>query len=42
MPERPLAPTLRPFDAVGGWTIALVESLTKSVCSHDAPPFVLR
>src|SRR5205807_1117580 len=27
MPDRPLAPALSPFDAVGGWTIAVVESL---------------
>ena len=27
MPEPPLAPALRPFEAVGGWTIGIVESL---------------
>src|SRR2546426_3588784 len=27
MSERPLAPALRPFEAVGGWTIAIVDSL---------------
>ena len=27
MPERPIAPTLRPFEAVGGFTIGVVDSL---------------
>src|SRR6266498_2250607 len=49
MPERPLAPTLRPFDAVGGWTIALLDSLgrfgtffAEAVLTLVTPPFKLR
>src|SRR4030095_12807549 len=46
MPERPLAPALRPFDAVGGWTIAVVESLGRvgaffleALVALATPPF---
>src|SRR5713226_5660905 len=49
MPELPLAPTLRPFDAVGGWTIALVGSLGRfgtffasAVAYAVTPPFKTR
>src|SRR3989441_4511076 len=49
MPERPLAPTLRPFDAVGGWTIALLDSLgrfgtffAEALGAAVTPPFKLR
>src|SRR3989449_7395140 len=46
MPDRPLAPALRPFDAVGGWTIAVVESLgrfgtffAEALAALVTPPF---
>src|SRR6267142_1058681 len=49
MPERPLAPALRPFDAVGGWTIAVVDSLGRFGAFFAAalavlvtPPFKFR
>ena len=49
MPERPLAPTLRPFDAVGGWTIALLDSLgrfgtffAEALGAAVTPPFIDR
>ena len=49
MPERPLAPALRPFDAVGGWTIAVVDSLgrfgtffAEALAALVTPPFKLR
>jgi len=49
MPEPPLAPALRPFDAVGSWTIGVVESLgrfgiflAEAVAALVTPPFKLR
>src|SRR6266436_7952876 len=49
MPDRPLAPALSPFDAVGGWTIAVVESLgrfgtffAEALAALVTPPFKLR
>src|SRR3989442_7466579 len=49
MPERPLSPALRPFDAVGGWTIALVDSLgrfgtffAEALGAIATPPFKAR
>ena len=49
MPERPLAPALRPFDAVGGWTIGVVESLGRfaiffleALAALATPPFKWR
>src|SRR6267142_1126466 len=49
MPERPLAPALRPFDAVGGWTIAVVDSLgrfgaffAEALAVLVTPPFKFR
>src|SRR2546422_9704092 len=49
MPERPLAPTLRPFDAVGGRTIALLNSLgqfgtffAEALGAVVTPPFKVR
>jgi ABC-type transporter Mla maintaining outer membrane lipid asymmetry permease subunit MlaE len=49
MPERPVAPALRPFDLVGGWTIGVVESLgrfgtffAKRWRALVTPPFKLR
>ena len=49
MPERPLAPGLRPFDAVGGWTIAVVDSLgrfgsffAEALAVLVTPPFKIR
>jgi len=46
MPEQPLSATLRPFDVVGGWTIALVESLgrfgtffAEAIGAIVTPPF---
>src|SRR5262249_35447098 len=49
MPDRPLAPSLRPFDAVGGRTIALVDSLgrfgtffAEALAALATPPFKLR
>jgi len=49
MPERPLAPALRPFDAVGGWTIGVVDSLgrfgaffAEALAALVTPPFKIR
>src|SRR5262249_60866839 len=48
MPDRPLAPALRPFDAVGGWTIAVVDSLVRfgtffaEALAALTPPFKFR
>jgi len=49
MPEPPLAPALRPFEAVGGWTIGTVESLgrfgtflAEAVGVLVTPPFKFR
>ena len=48
MPDRPLAPALRPFDAVGGWTIAVVDSLGRfgtffaEALAALTPPFKFR
>ena len=49
MPEPPLAPALRPFEAVGGWTIGIVDSLgrfgtflAEAVGVLVTPPFKLR
>ena len=49
MPEPPLAPALRPFEAVGGWTIGIVDSLgrfgtflAEAVGALVTPPFKLR
>jgi phospholipid/cholesterol/gamma-HCH transport system permease protein len=49
MAERLLAPTLRPFDAVGGWTIAIVDSLggfgtflAAALAAAVTPPFKVR
>src|SRR5438477_4892285 len=49
MPERPLAPGLRPFDAGGGWTIAVVDSLgrfgsffAEALAVLVTPPFKIR
>src|SRR5580765_1785369 len=49
MPERPLAPALRPFEAVGGWTIGVVESLgrfgtffVEALAALATPPFKWR
>jgi phospholipid/cholesterol/gamma-HCH transport system permease protein len=49
MPEPPLAPALRPFEAVGGWTIGLVESLGRfgaffgeALAVLVTPPFKVR
>src|SRR5436853_6289435 len=49
MPDRPLAPALRPFDAVGGWTIAVVDSrgrfgsfFAEALAALVTPPFKLR
>src|SRR5574341_1485196 len=49
MPERPLAPALRPFDAVGGWTVAIVDTLgrfgtffAEALAALFTPPFKLR
>jgi len=46
MPDQPLSATLRPFDVVGGWTIALVESLgrfgtffAEAIGAIVTPPF---
>jgi len=40
MPEPPLAPALRPFDAVGAWTIALVDSLGRFRAFVDRINFI--
>src|SRR2546426_2229165 len=49
MSERPLAPALRPFEAVGGWTIAIVDSLgrfgtffAEALGAVVTPPFKVR
>jgi phospholipid/cholesterol/gamma-HCH transport system permease protein len=49
MPDRPLAAALRPFDAVGGRTIAVVDSLgrfgtffAEALAALVTPPFKLR
>src|SRR5262249_2547827 len=49
MPDRPLAPALRPFDAGGGWTIGVVESLgrfgiffAEALVALATPPFKWR
>src|SRR6266850_1056869 len=49
MPERPIAPTLRPFEAVGGFTIGVVDSLGRfgtffgeALGAAVTPPFKVR
>ena len=49
MPERPVAPALRPFDVVGGWTIGVVDALGRfgtffgeALGALVTPPFKLR
>src|SRR5437879_11860935 len=49
MPGRPLAPARRRSDSVGGWTIAVVESLgrfgtffAEALAALVTPPFKLR
>src|SRR4029450_10013886 len=49
MPERPVAPALRPFDPLGGWTIGIVDSLGRfgaffgeALGALVTPPFKLR
>src|SRR5262245_9199499 len=49
MPDRSLAPALRPFDAVGGWAIAVVDApgrfgifFAEALAALFTPPFKVR